>query len=411
MRSITIIDSYLDRRSSNSDGIFHVKVRVTFRRKTRYYKTGLKWTENTYAEVSKKNPRSQYNFLKEELNVFLERAHSIIKTIPTFSQVEFENLYYQSTNEDQDIIGVYDEIISFFEKNESFNTAITYKCSKNLIGKYFNPFENKKLQFDSITTKGLNDFKTHYESEGKSKTTLSMYLRCLKRVYNYAIEKKYLNSGQSPFTKAFKIPNVNNIKKALNPTDLKQIINYKPITGSQLEKSIDFWLLSFYCSGMNLNDILRLRNKDLDGDFITFIRKKTLKSNNTNIASIQVPLNDQVKVLISKYRNSDTNSESFLFPYLTGNHTSEEISVRIRSFIRMINRQLKSLEPILGISKITTYSARHSFATLAINQDVSIKFISESLGHTNITTTEKYIKSLGTETLKKTSAKVFEGLF
>jgi integrase len=413
MRSLPVLDSYLDCRNKSPDDNYFVKIRVTYRRKTRYYKTGLKWTELIYDEAIKIRPKPSFRIYKTELEVHINRAKDILSSISSFSFEEFSKKYYQFNSNTKDVLQVYDELINYFIENEKHRTAETYKYSKKLVIDYFKPTKSF-IPFNAIRTDNLNNLKSHYETEGLSPTTISMYLRVLKRVYNYAIEKKYITHNETPFVKDFIIPNVLNKKKALSPEILRNIINYKAKPNSQLCKAIDFWLLSFYCCGMNINDILRLRNNNVSTDNIIFIRRKTLKTNSRTIEPILVPIDDNIRTIIEKYRSVDHSPNNYLFPYLIGDYNSRKIVARIRNFIGMINKQLDKHKLEFGLSddmKISTNSARHSFATLAINEGVSIQFVSQSLGHSSIATTETYIKSLGTDILKELREKVFEKLF
>ena len=65
---------------------------------------------------------------------------------------------------------------------------------------------------------------------------------------------------------------------------------------------------------------------------------------------------------------------------------------------------MKEVAKAQGISQpVTTYSARHSFATVLKRSGASTEFISDALGHSNLNTTKNYLASFEDETLQKTT--------
>lgn len=74
----------------------------------------------------------------------------------------------------------------------------------------------------------------------------------------------------------------------------------------------------------------------------------------------------------------------------------------------MVNRHLKDIANDLGLPPITTYTARYTWASLALGIDTSIEVISQALGHSyGMAVTLGYIVRLmwqllsNTEQLKK----------
>ncbi len=408
MRSIVIFDTYLDTRRPNKNGLYPVKLRVTFQRKTQYYKTNVFLDEYDYEKVIGKNPKGKYQDIRFTLDAILEKAKSVQKELGAFSLSEFENRFYKSTPGKQDIYSVYNEIIEDFNTKNSFGTAEIYQNSLRWIKEFYGKGKSI-LPFESIKEQDLERFVNHYKGLGRSITTISMYLRCLHRVYNLAIQKEVCLPENNPFKSKFKIPKVRNIKKAITGTEIQKIIDYEAPPGSQLEKAKDFWLLSFFCFGINFGDMLRIKNGDIKKDTLTFIRRKTEKAGSNTVKPIIVSLTPKSHEIIKKYRQSGGTKDDYLFGYLQGNYTEKQIRTRIKSFIRMVNRHIKMIAEELGIDPgISTYTCRHSAATLAYNKAVPMSFISESLGHSNLLTTTLYTKSLPVEEISRLTGQVFE---
>ena len=82
---------------------------------------------------------------------------------------------------------------------------------------------------------------------------------------------------------------------------------------------------------------------------------------------------------------------------MKGNETAIEAKAITRDVVKRINKRMKLIGEELGIGNITTYTARHSYATVLKRSGVNISYRSESLGHTDLRTTEAYLASFEKE--------------
>lgn len=144
-------------------------------------------------------------------------------------------------------------------------------------------------------------------------------------------------------------------------------------------------------------DILQLKNKNIDGDTISFIREKTKRSTSK---TIRVSLKEHARKIISKYCKDNSNPNDYIFSTINDNiiindkMTATEKNRIKQNFTRRVNSHLTKINKILKLPiKLTTYTARHSFATILKNNNVPIAFISDSLGHSSIKTTQNYLGS------------------
>jgi integrase/recombinase XerD len=104
---------------------------------------------------------------------------------------------------------------------------------------------------------------------------------------------------------------------------------------------------------------------------------------------------------MDRWENADKSANNYVFPILTSGLTALRQYELIELFIRSINDWLVKIRKKLKIEKrLTTYVARHTFSTVLKRSGVSTEFIQESLGHTNMMTTEKYLDSFETEVKK-----------
>jgi len=235
-------------------------------------------------------------------------------------------------------------------------------------------------------------------NNGKSVTTIGFYLRCLRAIFNEAINTPGLIGKESyPFGKRkYEIPNGQNIKKAITLEEIKKIFDYESIDGSSEQRAKDYWIFSYLCNGVNIKDIALLKYKNIDfGDEkITFFRAKTERTTVVNIKPIAIVLLPEIKAIIDRWGNQPQYPENYVFPILKAEYSIEQQHARVKQTVKDINKYIDRIAKTVGITKkLTTYSARHSFSTVLKRSGASIEFISESLGHSDIKTTESYLDS------------------
>lgn len=244
-------------------------------------------------------------------------------------------------------------------------------------------------------------------SKKKSITTVGIYVRPLRAILNEAIEEGIISKeSHYPFSKRkYQIPSGKNIKKALSLEEISKLYYYEAIPGSWYEKAKDFFMLSYLANGINIKDIALLKYHNIDGEYIRFNRAKTLDTNRTGSKPISIFVSDDIKRIIDRWKTQDLLPERFLFDILQPNLSPDRERDVIKQFTKMVNKYLKLIAFDLEIDKpITSYFARHSFATILKRSGISIQLISESLGHSRNETTASYLDSFDDETRKEINA-------
>lgn len=246
-----------------------------------------------------------------------------------------------------------------------------------------------------------------------SMTYISINLRHLRAVYNTAIHEGIIKNYDYPFSqsrndKKYKIKKGSNKNIALNTDELKRLRQYQPGTDAQLNAFL-FWWFSFYCNGMNVKDICQLQHKHIKGDTIEYIRAKTIETE-TEIKPIHFKLNKSISSIIERLGNQDESPDAYMFTILNHGDSAQMIRKKVQNLTRVINTHMKKISNVkLEFGKdITTYTARHSYATYMYRTGSSIEEISESLGHASIETTQRYLASFDEEVLQKQSDKLLE---
>lgn len=305
-------------------------------------------------------------------------------------------------------------------KTKQIGTASTYQCAINSIVK----FTNKDLKFSDITIDWLKEYeafltneRTEINDKGESKTikaksitTVKFYIGALRSIMNEAKKDKIIIDGQYPFgaekDKKYEIKSGDGRKMALTLAQIKAILDHELTT--EIEKrSRDLWYFSYLCNGINFNDLLKLKHKDIYGGEIHYLRQKTIRTTKKQ-KTIAATLLPQMIEIINKWGTKDKKPDSYLFPFLTSGLDPKTEKMIIQNVIRLCNKKMAAISKALNFDNVSTYTARHSYATVMKLSGANIAFISESLGHTDQRTTENYLKSFEQGERAKNASKLTE---
>ncbi len=216
-----------------------------------------------------------------------------------------------------------------------------------------------------VTPVFLQLYESKMMEEGKSITTISMYIRHLRCIYNHAIDAGFIDRKYYPFGRnKYQTKAPINTKKALTMEQIKSVINYNVVEGTNQQMAKDMWLLSYYCNGMNMKDILNLKFKNIDNETISFIRQKTSSTSQAS-KPIIVALISQAKEIINRWKQDRKNPDDYVFPILKKIMNEDEKHQVKHQFTIMINKYMKRIGADIGYDKpLTTSAARHSYATI-----------------------------------------------
>ncbi len=388
-----------DVRKEKKSGLFPVKIQVIYRRIQRYYSTGKELTPEEWEALPSTKSKRLIEIRSEIKNSF-EKVEAIVKTL-----VEEGNFSYDALNLRLGK-GVVDTINVLFKAK--LDTLMEQGSVGNALAnrsayKHLENYAGDKIAFDSITVDWLKKYEKAMIEEGKSYATISIYLRCLRAIFNDAKMLGIIKENQYPFGKGkYEIPIGNGREMALNLQQIKQIITYADGTEAT-EHYRDLWFFLYLCNGINVNDMLKLKFSNIDNDEVHFYRSKTLHTSREK-KEIEALLTPEMKQIIERWGNPDKSLNNYVFPFLDGYHTPMEQKKRVQDITRRINKHLKIIGDKLGISGVSTYTARHSYATVLKRSGANIAYISESLGHSNLKTTENYLASFEKEERIKNAA-------
>ena len=188
-------------------------------------------------------------------------------------------------------------------------------------------------------------------------------------------------------------------------SEIKKIYDYQPTPANKNEEyARDMWLFGYFCNGINPMDIANLKYGNIDGDFIIIKREKTKFTTRSNPKNILIPIIEETQAIIDCWGNPDKYADNYIFPILIPGLSAHRRRELVQDFTGIINDWMKQITGKVGIAKrVTTMTWRHSYATTLKRSGASTEFIQESLGHTDVRTTENYLDSFELEIKKKFS--------
>ena len=278
--------------------------------------------------------------------------------------------------------------IERLESLGKINSATKHKYALQVLDGY----KPTTMALEAIDLDYLKGLELYLRQRGNKDNSIATRFAIFKAIYNKAVKEGKVAVKQNPFS----IYQVGSLwaktrKRAIDKDDIQRLIDLEITEGHTTEYrrlAKDLFLFSYFTAGMNFGDIARLRYKDILRGRVNYSRHKTQK-----LLSFQlVPMALQI---LEKYGTAG-HGEDYFFPILNRHeHTSpQQIFNRLHKVLRKVNRELKVLGEMIGLGMpLTTYVARHTYATVLKRSGVSVALISESLGHSDLSTTQIYLDS------------------
>ncbi len=304
--------------------------------------------------------------------------------------VTFENLFEQNSKRLNCSVGEY--LKQTIERLETLGKYGSASKHRSLLSR-LSEFRSLNIRFDEIDLAYLRDFELFLRKEGNVNNSIATKFAIFKAAYNKALAEGLFIQKINPFAK-YKVGSLwtRTRKRAITKDDIQKLValeiapNYRT---SYAEFARDIFLFSYYTAGINFTDMATLRYCDIVDGRIYYSRHKTQK-----LLSFQLVPN--ALQIIEKYSKANHTQEDYIFPILDRmeHKTAQQIFNRTHKVLRKVNRELKTLGKQIGLEMpLTTYVARHTFATVLKRSGVNIAIISESLGHSDLSTTQIYLDS------------------
>jgi integrase/recombinase XerD len=407
---------------TNADGAHPVKIRVTFNCQQKYYpvildgkpvyiRAGNEWDELWEVKVRKDRKRLR-DAIEKVKSMAISARDKITAYNRPFSFERFEKEFLQQETGK----GFLDLFKNHLETLRAENRVGTYRSYWNAYSA-FKDFRNERdLSPFDITVQLLKSFDASLHKRGCGKTTIGIYMRALKVIYNLAADNNPALLESYPFARKQTDRNRYKIKtgaghkgESLSIAQLQKFIAIKTDPYSPEHEAKLLWLFSFYCQGMNMKDISLLKYRDIQGEVIRYVRSKT-KDTEAKESIMEIPLTDPIRQIIREIGNPDKSPNTYIFLIIpngmvstvkrrTATEKTQEQRVHeiIGQKTKMINARIQQLckdskDDHLKDLQLTSYWARHTYASLLKEAGESAEMIRELLGHSDIRTTESYLK-------------------
>ncbi len=366
-----------------------IYLRFTINRKSRYVSTGIRIPISEW-DFDEQAPKVSSQHIKCELFEKINFYQKQIKRLEALEvAVTFDNLL-------QDKKSILEYMVSegITQTIEQLKSAGKFSSAARckVVLTHLQRLRMANVRFDEITIDHIQRYESALRSWGCKPNTIATMISVLKAIYNKALANKAFVFKENPFL-AYNIGRLKEKtrKRAVLKEDIIRLMEAPlPLTHSPYtELSRDIFLFSYFSAGINFRDIAMLRYADYADGRIYYCRRKTGKKMNCRILP-------QAQYIIAKYDREDAAEDDYIFPILDKNiHiTPLQIRNRLNKVLRHINRELKGWGKRLGLKfPLTTYVARHTYATVLKRSGVSTSLISESLGHSSEKITQIYLDS------------------
>jgi integrase len=395
----------LDTRYKKRGDVYPLKIRIVHNRKpfdlNLGYSIPLKdWDEKRQKVKSSCNTIDNVTRFNALLSKDKQKVLDILvrlqdeDRLDTLSLAELKSFLGQKHAETMTLaFGV--EIIAELKQAQRYGNASVYETLRRSISNFT---QGKDIPLKQVTYAWLKKYEAWFLSKGNSTNGLSANMRTLRALYNRAIKQKLIDKSFYPFND-YSIKYERTRKRAITGADLERVKAFLPETARQ-ERAKDYFMLSFYLMGASFVDIALLKVKDIIGRRIEYKRQKTGRLHS-------VLISPPLQVLLDKYLRGK-NKEDFILNVIRSTDTQKQW-VNVRDELRRANRALKEIGTACGIeSPLTSYVARHSYATIAKYKGVPTAIISEALGHTSEEVTQVYLDSFDKEVLDKYHTLIIE---
>lgn len=311
------------------------------------------------------------------------------------------------------------QIIDLRQKENRPGTACNYRNTSNSFAAYLTCLGLEDVPLDEVDTELLAGFQDWQIREGRSRNTVAYHMRNLRATYNLALHRGLLSVPQTghPFVNMLTKTSPTR-KRAASPEIIRQlhaldikaamIAAGKNPRGKAFRKTLtdltfarDTFIFCFFACGLPFVDFAYLTHNNLSHGSLCYERHKTG-------CHIEMEILPEMQHFIDRYATTEGH---YLFPVIHSPSTTEAYCQYIKA-LRKYNHKLKMLSTLLGAGiNLTTYIARHSWATTVYHHNMPVAYICERMGHTSEKTTRTYLKSFESSKIDEANKRILNSIF
>lgn len=321
------------------------------------------------------------------------------------------NILVKMTAGDQEVS--MDELIMAFDELPPCKTVFTFLqeqaekkeqmlrmgTAKTYVNAYrrFRDFRNgMDLAFDELTPDMIERYDAWLRNRSLKTNSIRFYLRTLNTLLCKAVIEGLLEPDRRLFGRV-RLSYVATIKRAISEHELKAIARLPLPRDSSMALARDIFMFSFYTRGMSFVDMAFLKKTDLKGRLLEYCRKKTNQH-------LSIAWERALQTIVDRYAHL-TKDTSYMLPVIRAEDGTEY--QQYRRMHENVNWALRIIGERAGLRiRLTTYVARHTWASIARNMNFSIAIISEGMGHRSYRTTQVYLDSIGTSRINDANKQI-----
>lgn len=367
----------LDTRRPKKDQTFPVILRVTHNGKSTSVSVGINLHEKDWdddkRQVRKSHPNAQLlnHKIKEQYH---QLEAKVFQSDPNSSVTQITRTV-KATTHSPTASSFFDYGFTWVDRLNKSGKVGNARAYENTLKRLISYLGHNRLRFEDITFDFLEDLQANMLGKGIRQNTISFYLRTVRTIYNKAIKAKLVDRNKYPFDD-FSIKHESTAKRAVGRDIIRLIESVELPTGSPIWHYRNYFMLSFYLIGISFVDLSFIKWSDIVEDRVIYKRRKTGK-----IYSIK--LTGKAHQILNHYRETHSGTPYALpiIPHHALGDMAKEMFYTRQGY-KYCNINLRRIAALCGITeKITTYVARHSWATIAKSLGYSKDLIAEALGH------------------------------
>lgn len=351
----------------NADGSYTIKVAIGSQSKTTYIATRYRIDNIKQWKDGKVVRHPDAEYINRQLKKLLWEYEEIYDNMPN-PDVSASDIRKYILSQHRKSDSLKDYAGRYVERLKSEKSA-SYVQNMGYTLKYLLECFGESMSLQGFTVTSLSVFEKYLRNAGSSDTTINIRMTHLKALLNAAVNEGVVEYKIFPF-RNYKLPTKNVRDICISKAELAKLreAGFSGVSEKRLTVARDLFLLSFYCAGINLTDLVTAK---LDGDILTFVRKKTAEKKTGGDKEVSMTIQPEARAIIDKYINADGELDM-------GYHYKDY--EQFRSFV---TKSLNRIGEELGFEKrLTFYSARKTFVQFGSELGIPLYILEYAIGQT-----------------------------